>query len=110
MKTVEPLVEICEPVPCLARVESDEDLVALPVVADVGAVRDRACLLCDSLAVEPRSGLCAERFEDLGHLAGLGVAEDADVRLGELVAEVGREVSMAQRSPGAGGMSAGTTP
>ena len=94
VQLVEPLLEAADADRAdLVRVDRDGDLVALPVVAHVGGVRDRPGVGRDPLALEPGVGAAAELVEDPGHLLRLGLGEQADVRLGELVAEVGDEIA-----------------
>ena len=94
VKLVEPLLEAADAGRAdLVRVDRDGDLVALPVVAHVGGVRDRPRVGRDPLALEPVVRAAAELVEDPGHLGRLGLREQPDVRLGELVAEVGDEIA-----------------
>jgi hypothetical protein len=79
------------------------------VVAHVGAVDDA---LASAAIPSPSSQrrAAAEAVEDAGHLGAARVAEQADVRLRELVAEVGDEVADRAEQPGAGGTITGNEP
>ena len=94
VERVEALVELAEAVRAhLPGRQAHGDLVALAVIAHVGHVADAAQLLGDALVLEPLLGPLAELLEDARHVLRLGVVEHADVRAGELVAEVGHDVA-----------------
>src|SRR4029079_9986078 len=94
VEAVEALLEVGAPYRAdLGRVDRDRDLVALAVVAHVRGERDRPRLRCDALALEPAVRATAELVEDPGSVLRVGLGEQADVRLGELVAEVRDEIA-----------------
>ncbi len=102
MEHVEPLLEPVEAAARLVGVDRDGDLVALSVVAHVRRVCDRADVLGDPFALEPLAGTLAEPVEDRPDLGCVGVGEDADVGLRELVAEVRHEVADRAQDTGRG--------